>query len=915
MLVGRSAELDLLDRLLGAARGGRGGRVLVVGDPGIGKTALLATAARRATRLGMTVLRVRAADGEEDLPFALLDDLYRVGGEPVPTPAPGVARRGDALLDLLVRRATGTPLLLVLDDAHSADDSSLAALELALGRAADLPVAALAAARPSPRVEARLAAWDRLDLTPLAVDAAVALLRSVLGAAPDGGVLERLAVALRGHPLALSEAARLLTPDQLAGSAPLPERLPVAPALLAAWGAALRALPDGTRAALLDLAVAGERPDLLAALARDSGVAADDLDAAVAARLVVLDASGSPRFTHPLVRDVVLDDADGAQARQAHRRAARAARALGLEPAVVVRHLGHGAVLADETTAAAIAAEAVRAERMDHLDAAVRAWELAARLSPAPQDRVARALQGVRVLERYGVGGSSVGGLLDLVGTAELDPESAARIGWLRSWQRTGADPRGSLATQWAAIATAESRAPALLPALLHEAALTAWTLGDPAEGLRAATAYARLEPAPGSRPEAPPWTGTALLAAAHLEAGDVRTAVRLRAEAIAAAAGFDPVGADLGLLFEVVLLDDLLLDDGAAAETRVVVAEQRLQDAAEPLACVLGIRAWRARARGEWGQARRLLARGRPLADAVGATGAQRGMAALAVELAALCEDEESWRRQAERLRAVAGRWGDRRRLATLDRALGLRALAAGRYEAAVAAAAAAADLPFLGRGLRDGVLTARVDVVEALVRTGATADARARAEDVRSVLEELAQPLARALAWRVAALVAPSASRADEAFARSLAEHAAAGDPFERARTELLLGEHLRRQRRRRDARARLEDAVRRFASLGAEPWVQRAGIEARACGGDGTRDVDALAVLTPQERAVAGAAATGRSTREVAEALVLSPRTVEYHLGNVYRKLGVHGRAALAARLAGSSAGSSVSAGAGD
>jgi DNA-binding CsgD family transcriptional regulator len=142
------------------------------------------------------------------------------------------------------------------------------------------------------------------------------------------------------------------------------------------------------------------------------------------------------------------------------------------------------------------------------------------------------------------------------------------------------------------------------------------------------------------------------------------------------------------------------------------------------------------------------------------------------------------------------------------------------------------------------------------------------------------------------------------EDHYHRALAAHALTGEPFEQARTHLLLGEHLRRNRRRSEARAHLQTAVHAFDWLGASPWSVRAGQELRAAGGQpggvGHESSGDVSALTPQERAVALAVASGMSNREVAETLFLSPRTVEYHLGNVYRKLGVHGRGALARAL---------------
>ncbi|MEZ5118225.1 MAG: LuxR family transcriptional regulator [Candidatus Nanopelagicales bacterium] len=901
MLLGRAGEIGRLDDLLDGATHGHGGTLLVVGVPGIGKTALLDAAARRASRRHVRVLRARAVEGSVDLPFSLVEDLHVAAGQQRPAVS-GVAQHADALTDLLASLSRSGPLLVAVDDAHNADRGSLAVLARALGRVSSLGVAGVVAARPQPGVGDTVAAWPRVELHPLSDDAATAVLRSVLGADIDPGVAQSLAVALQGLPLALHEATRLLTADQLAGRAPLPDPLPIAPALMSAWLGVVERLPDASRLSLVDLAVAGPRPDLVAALADRGGWGPDDLDAAVSAALVT--PGTPPEFVHPLVRDVVLRGAPAALLRDRYAVAAEQARALDMPPALVVGFLARSVVLADGLVADAVAEQAERAESLGYLDAACRAWAIAARLSVTSEERVDRALRGVRLAARFDLGVEGMVPLLDLLAGVRLDPEAAGWVSWLRAVQRADVDPGASLTAQWAAIDEARRTAPAVLPVLFWDAAMAAWTLGRPDLGLRAAREAAELDPDPGpagsGRPS-PPWTGRALLAAALIQAGEVADGVALRTAVLAEAAAVDPQGMDRGALLDAVFLDDLLLDDGAAGAHRLAVAEDRLANAPEPLSCLWGIEAWRARADGEWEAARALLARARPLADSSGASGASRGLAALATELAAACADTETLQREAQALRVLTDRWCDRRRRATHDRALGLRALLDGRLDEAASRLTEAADVGFLGRGLRDGVIPARVDLVEAHVRRGDPGRAGEWHDRVRPLLQAFGGPLATGLAYRIDALVAPTVEDADAAYRTALAAHAESPEAFEHARTLLLHGEHLRRTRRRGEARAALAQSAQLFARLGASPWRARAEDERRACGGDpGTTSAGSLDDLTPQERAVALAVCAGRTNQEAADYLSLSPRTVEHHLSNAYRKLGVRGRANLARAL---------------
>ena len=659
-------------------------------------------------------------------------------------------------------------------------------------------------------------------------------------------------------------------------------------------------LTGPTAQAALDLAVAGPRPDVLAAMSASAGWCAGDLDPLLQGGLVEVDADRRLRFADDTARDLVLAAAPPATVCSTHRRAAAVCRELNLPGHQLVGHLVASTMIADADVAAGLEEAALRAEAEGELRVASDAWRAAAQLSPTAPERVTRAVRGLRLVIVSGLDYAGVDVLVDLLSGEQLSSECACWVEWLKALRRSELSPDSAVTAQWSTITRARDAAPGTLRALLWDAAMNAWTLGDAAAGLRAAREYAELE-ASMTGDEAgveAPWTGTALLAAGLFEVGEVEEAAQLRRAAITSAKSADPTVIGLDRLVSIVFLDDVLLDMSPEAGNRLQVCMERSADESATHACLLGIAAWRARARGDWAVADQLLARGRPLATATGATGAQSGMAALTVELAAMRGKEDVLRAEAESLRTRANRVGDRRRLATVDRALGLHALAAGRLDEAVVRLAGAADVPFLGRGLRDGVVPARVDMVEALTRQGDVAGARARADAVRPILVAMDDPLAAALERRVAALVA-GGDEAIECYRQGLALHRECSESFERARTLLLLGEHERRSRRRLDARMHLIEAVDAFEGLDAGPWLARARNELRAVGGrvdPGVGDVR----LTGQELAVAQKAAQGLTTREVADALFLSPRTVEFHLGNVYRKLGVHGRAALATRL---------------
>lgn len=658
-------------------------------------------------------------------------------------------------------------------------------------------------------------------------------------------------------------------------------------------------LTGRTAQAALDIAVSGSRPDVLAAMASSAGWAPVDLDPLLLAGLVVVDADRDLTFPTDDARALVLAAAPPMAVCEAHRRAAAACRSLRLPVRDLVDHLVASTLLADEATARALEEAAIEAEAQDDLRAASDAWQAAARLSPVASDRVSRAVSGLRLVVVNGLDYAGVEVLLDLLAGEQLSSECACWVEWVQALQRSEVHPESAVTAQWTTIRRAKDAAPGTLRALVWDAAMNAWTLGDAAGGLRAARAYAELESEGTGEGVEPPWAGAALMSAALFEVGDAGEAARLRRRAMEEARHVEPEALRFDRLLSIVFLDDLILDLSAEAGNRLLVCMERTSEESATFACLLGIEAWRARARSDLAGAEVLLARGRPLAAATGAAGAQRGMAALALEIAAIRGTDGVLATEVGPFREHARRKGDRRRLTTVDRAVGLRSLAGGRLEEAVVSLSAAADVPFLARGLRDGVLPARVDLVEAVARLGDADRAQRRAAAVMEILTAMDEPLAAALACRVAGLTS-SGARAVDLFHEAVAHHRQAGETFECARTLLLLGEEERRDRRRSDARLHLLEAAAVFEALRAAPWLARTRGELRAAGGLLEAPVGPNP-LTAQELAVARRAAAGLTTREVAEALVLSPRTVEFHLGNVYRKLGIHGRGGLATRLA--------------
>lgn len=894
MLIGRTAELDRLDAVLADAVGGHRSVLRVVGEAGVGTTALLDAAVRRARRRGLPVVRVRAVPLDPPPRLAVVDDLLRVLDVGATRPR-DVADAASAVVEALAGACARGPTLLVLDDLDDADVDSRTAVAAAVDRLTEVPLAVLTCCRPgSP--EGPVASWPRCDVEPLTEESALALLRSILGPEASDAVVASLATGLGGNAAALCETARVLTAEQVRGSAPLPDPLPVGTRLAARVASSLCSLSVGGRRSVEALAVLGDdHRDLLADVLDAEGCTTDDLRDAEATGLVL--AAGGPRLPSRLVELAVLSLASPADLRRLHREAARSAASRDRAARVVIAHLVAGNDLPDEEAAAALQLQARRALADGAVSDAAFAMVASARLTPEEGLRRRRAISAVHAWIEAGLGSDGATELLDLVGPGPYEPDDAGWVAWLRA--STQPDLRAQLVATWQAADEATDASTDVRRFMLWEAAMAAWALGDAEAGWRAVEALTTTTERHDDREVA--WMPDALRSAGLFQLGSVQEATVLRRRVLASADSLDPTDCEVVTLLDAVFLDDLLLADTPGSEARLLAALARTSgDSGVTEPCLLGIRAWRLRAQGAWGLARRTVDEGLDCSARLGASITASGQLALSVELASLQGHARRLQEDGQALSRLGELLSDRRRLTVLDRALGMAALVDGDLDAAAVHLESAADVDFLGRGLRDAVLSSRVDLVEVLVRLGDRGVACDRRDGVREHLTAMDEPLAAAWWWRASALTA-TPDDADGLFARSLTAHARAADRFEHARTELLLGEHLRRTRRRADARRHLARAEAVFARLDARPWLERARQELRVAGGRSTSTVD-LRALTPQERNVAEAVAEGRSTREVADLLVLSPRTVESHLSSAYRKLGVHGRTGLVALMRG-------------
>jgi DNA-binding CsgD family transcriptional regulator/tetratricopeptide (TPR) repeat protein len=908
MFVGRPAELAHVDELLAEATGGFGGVLWLTGDPGMGKSAFIDAAVRRARRRGLQAVLVRGIPLSEPVPFALADDLLRtLGGHPADgSGSSDVGAASTALVAGLVGWARVSPSLVTIDDLSSADEASVAAVIAAVSRTMDLPLVVVVTGRgprpqaaPSDEAGAVYQGWPERRLGPLDPLAAAAVARAALGSDAAERTVAALVAARCGNPGAIRDTARLLTPDEVSGAVPLPDPLPMSASVSRGWTVVLDGLASDTREALGALAVIqSTRFDLISAVLTRVGCPLSALDEATDRGLVRRDSRGVPDFVQPLLRAAIVAGMTPAQYRVLNRTAAHAAASLHLPTGIVVRHLTASTTRPDAQVADALADQAQRARDQRDPYGAADAQVWAARLTPDPQLRRSRILHAVRDRADCINNPEAVEDLLALIG---LDPVPAHLSAWVTEL-RASVEPDLAVAAaeQRLAIEEARTSAPELVPELLWDAAISGWALGQPQPAMDAVDEFERVVASAGqSWRRLPAWSGTALRSAGLFQLGEVAESATLRTRALSVADQLNAAHCDPDILMRAVDLDDLLLADTPGSQSRMSAALQRCASETPMTPCLWGMAAWQARARGDWVSAELLIHDGVALCHEMSAIWPLDGLLAVSVELASLQGDTERLVRHGRALRDL-GIWSaDRRRLAILDRATGMAALGAGSLDAAAASLGQAADVPFLGRGLRDAVIPSRVDLIEVLHRLDRLDEAAERAEALHRILRAMDQPLAQAWDQRVSALVSHGED-VDAHYEAALIAHAQDADPFEAGRTELLYGEHLRRTQRRSQARAHLSQAETLFTHMQATPWLDRTRQELRVSGTPRQPSSWTTPALTGQEANIATAVAQGRSTREVAQMFVLSPRTVETHLSSVYRKLGVTGRAGLAQRL---------------
>jgi DNA-binding CsgD family transcriptional regulator len=902
-LFGRESEAQRLTDLVHHVRD-RGGAIVVRGEAGIGKSALLAEVSRAAAADGVRILTAAGVESEAQLPFAGLHQLLRpvlslrdelavpqrdavlAAFGMTDAAAPDLFLIALAALNMLAEAATQAPILLVVEDAHWLDRASADVLTFVARRLESEPVLLLAAIRdgyPGPFDDAGL---PELPLRRLDDGAANALLDAH---APDlpSAVRERLLGEAAGNPLALVELPIAMGP--IGGGSALPPRwLPLTTRLEQAFAARVTRLPAITRTLLLvgalnDTASLSETLDAAALVIGDE-VGVVDLAPAVAVGLIEVDLA-ELWFRHPLMRSAIRHRASVPQRHAAH---AALAKVLAGDEDRRVWHRAASSDRPDEAVAAELETAATRAQRRGGVVAAVAALEQAARLSGDPVRRAERLLRAADFaveLGRHDV----VVRLLSAAEPLDLSPQQRARMVWIRGSFDDGMRDRtgGALMLARLAETVAADGDTDLAVRILWSAALRCFWDEPGAEARHHIVAVAEGL----AIDELDPRLLAILAYAAPIERGAV---VNDRLRRLAAQRGRD-AQADRLLGTAAVLVGAFDLAETLSAAS---VAGLRAQGRLGLLARALGAQAWSAVHLVDLEVAIPVAEEASRLARETSQPFLYGIVRATEATLAALRGEQDRVQALAAEAEQVGLPVGARPVLATVQIARGLAALGDGRFAEAYAHLRRMHDPadPSYQVALRCYAIG---ELADAAVHCGQDDAIRDIVREMETVALKTSSPSLHAGLRLARALLA------DDAEAEPLFEAACDADltrwPFVRARAQLAYGEWLRRRRRMNESRPPLRAARETFDALGAGPWSQRARQELRASGeASHNRAPELRDRLTPQELQIVQMAADGLTNREIGERLYLSHRTVSSHLHRVFPKLGVTSRAALGAAI---------------
>jgi DNA-binding CsgD family transcriptional regulator len=903
-LLGRNEELAVLDGLIDDVRRGRSRSLVLRGEAGIGKTALLDHLVDSAS--DMTVARAVGIESEMELAFAsvhqlcgrLLDRLQRL---PAPQrqaleivfglsagSAPDRFLVGLAVLSLLSEAADERPLLCVVDDAHWLDQASALTLAFVARRLLAEPVGIVFAAR---RPTEALQHLPEVGVHGLAHEDAGALLRSTVQFRLDAQVRNRLIAETRGNPLALLELPQGLTPTQLAGGFGLPDEHALTGRIEESFVRQLEALPDETRRLLLVAAAepVGD-PLLLWNAAERLGIAPAAAEEAEAHGLLTVNERVT--FRHPLARSAAYRSAAPPERREVHLALAHATDG-DVDPDRRSWHLAAAAAGPDEQVAVELERSAARAQARGGVAAAAAFLKRAVALTRDRGRRTDRALAAAQACLHAGAFDVA----LALVLTAEagaVDELERARATLLRA-EIAFASSRGSAAP--ALLLRAAKRIEPLDAPLARRgyletlsAALFAARLATPGSDVRDVAHAVQAASSAGSSP-----TPADLLLdgwAALFVDGRVTATPTLR-EALARFDDAATAADQLHLLWLATITAPVVWDDARwDVLSRLHLALARSSGTLSELPLALNSRVYVHLFRGELETADGLIAEAGVATEATGAGLTPWG----AVALAALRGRGRDTAAILDAAAADATRRGEGIGLTVIAWARAIFYNGLGIHDQALAAAREAVDCPTNSAAATWGM----VELIEAAARQGEPNAAREAARRFTAIARAAGTDWALGLDARSSALLSTGAT-AERLYRQALDRLGRCQMRVELARTQLHYGEWLRREQRRVDARAQLRAARDRFASFGMQGFAERARIELLATGErTRRRTAETRDELTAQERQIARLAGDGLSNPEIGVRLFLSPRTVEWHLRKVFAKLDIHSRHELAGAL---------------
>jgi DNA-binding CsgD family transcriptional regulator len=914
-VIGRDEELGSLQAFLADIDEGPTALVLT-GEPGIGKTVLWESVVEDAGESFGRVLSCRGVEAEASFAFAGLSELLSgVLEETAPALVPPrrralevallLAEPGDltpdthaiglAVLDVLRVLAERGRVLVALDDVHWLDASTAAVLEVAVRRLREEHVGVLATVREAPRLTVALELQrclpaerlTYLTLDPLSLGALHHLLSEQLGMELTRLELARVHETSGGNPFFALELAR-------AGARLEPgKRLPVPESLGALLGERVARLPTATREVLLAAAAAG-RPtvDVIEAAHGKPAAVEDALELAVREGVVELDGS-RVRFTHPLLASICLDQAPPRQRRGVHR---TLAGVLGdLEERA--RHLALAAASPDAAVAEDLDAAAEQAAARGATAAAAELRELAAALTP-PADAVERRRRRLAAAELHRLAGDGerAAALLEqLLTEAPQGPERADVLFGLVMTLR--GEPQAMIELSDEALAEAAGDDARSARILGYRMGMHLWAADGQAALADARAALERAERVgdPALLAIAISRAGTAETYAAEITPGLLERGVALEGRH--------------GLVLEYqhsprYLLARVRMRLGEVERPRALLEDMEAEAAARGdentrlmVLWTLSMLEWLA---GRWRRALDYAETAHELTEqtqfphAFGWVG--RVKAVLEADLGLVDEARASVE---EGLAFTRSTTSNKFFATQCLGSLGRLELALGNLEAA---AGHLRELPaqLLAGGINDPTLPVWADTIETLTALGERERAREYLEPFERNSQRLASPLAVTSAARCRGLLAAGqgdVAAAVEAYERALAELEKHPYPCERGRTLLCLGSARRQAKQKRLARDALEQALAIFDELGARLWADKARAELRRISG---RRRASEGELTEMEARVATLAAQGRSNKEIAAELFVSVHTVGAHLSRAYRKLDIHSRSQLAARL---------------